>query len=454
MNNSAASRGSTPSNTASTSGSCSENASRRLSLDILEHSIEDVLCCLSEKGLRCKVLESGMKLKDIVQPLSSDFSKFFECISDGAKTISDQKSSSSKLSSEAQSAALDAVKVLGNVHWVAVGLLAIANVLERFEKISANDRDCMDLLKAMLDLAKFLKQLKDMNAEIHKEISEKMMEALRLIVTGSILCRSFTRHKKMLKFLYTAKIRDELVYIRRKVDGIIGQLSLQLQLKIASSYMSQQPQYTVSGEIQNACEIEISPAESDNDRTPQELELSKANSIHNVLSEQNFSGDKTPQRHMLVRIFPRLCSYLQKLRHREFQRREKDTRTRSALQLCQSHLLSFNGTLDAFRIPMQFTVEELERATEKFRLSVASDIYSESWKGTLSNGKQVMVKRMRNDKALEKTDTEMLVNELTCMLNLCHRNILKLVGYCITEKEETLLVYDYMPNGNLGHFLF
>ncbi|GLJ34897.1 hypothetical protein SUGI_0702510 [Cryptomeria japonica] len=48
--------------------------------------------------------------------------------------------------------AVDVLKGLGNVNWVAVGLLAIANVLERFDTVSANDRECIDLLKAMLKL--------------------------------------------------------------------------------------------------------------------------------------------------------------------------------------------------------------------------------------------------------------------------------------------------------------
>ncbi|XP_059065140.1 uncharacterized protein LOC131857093 isoform X1 [Cryptomeria japonica] len=193
---------STASPPSGSTGSCSSSGSTNiLPVDVLalEGCIDEVLSSLTDKGLRCKLLESGMKLRDIVQPVASDFSKLFESISEGAKIISDQKSSSSKLSSEAQSVALDTVKQLGNVHWAAIGLLAIANVLERFDKISTNDRDCLDLLKLMLDLAKFLKQLKDMNADSHKELSEKMNEALHLIVSGAILYRSFIAYKKMLK---------------------------------------------------------------------------------------------------------------------------------------------------------------------------------------------------------------------------------------------------------------
>ena len=64
-----------------------------------------------------------------------------------------QKSCSNRLTSEI-------IKEVANIHWAAIGLLTIANVLERFDKISVNDRDCFDLLKVMLDLAKFLKKFK------------------------------------------------------------------------------------------------------------------------------------------------------------------------------------------------------------------------------------------------------------------------------------------------------
>ncbi|KAH9301030.1 hypothetical protein KI387_012613 [Taxus chinensis] len=66
--------------------------------------------------------------------------------------------------------------------------------------------------------------------------------------------------------------------------------------------------------------------------------------------------------------------------------------------------------------------------------------------GTLSNGRQVVIKRSRKR-------TGELVKELVCIANLQHRNILKLVGFCTTGVE-LLLVYDYMPNGNLSDLLF
>lgn len=95
--------------------------------------------------------------------------------------------------------AVEVLKGLGNAHWVAMGLLAITNVLERFDNISANDRECIELLRAMIKLGKYLKQMKDINADLHNEILEDISEAVKLIVSGAILCCSFITSNKLSK---------------------------------------------------------------------------------------------------------------------------------------------------------------------------------------------------------------------------------------------------------------
>ncbi|KAG5413726.1 hypothetical protein IGI04_001293 [Brassica rapa subsp. trilocularis] len=101
---------------------------------------------------------------------------------------------------------------------------------------------------------------------------------------------------------------------------------------------------------------------------------------------------------------------------------------------------------------LQFDFEAIEAATSNFHNTnkLGHGGFGEVYKGTFPNGTEIAVKRLSKTSGQGEREFK---NEVLLVAKLQHRNLVRLLGFCV-QGEEKILVYEFLPNKSLNYFLF
>ncbi|XP_057962439.1 cysteine-rich receptor-like protein kinase 44 [Malania oleifera] len=101
---------------------------------------------------------------------------------------------------------------------------------------------------------------------------------------------------------------------------------------------------------------------------------------------------------------------------------------------------------------LQFDFGTIRVATDNFSNAnkLGQGGFGAVYKGKLSSGQEIAVKRLSAGSG--QGDLE-FKNEVLLVAKLQHRNLVRLLGFCL-EGTERLLIYEFVPNTSLDHFIF
>ncbi|KAI9083647.1 hypothetical protein K1719_034348 [Acacia pycnantha] len=99
-----------------------------------------------------------------------------------------------------------------------------------------------------------------------------------------------------------------------------------------------------------------------------------------------------------------------------------------------------------------FDFRKLAIATNNFELAnkLGQGGFGPVYKGKFEDGQEIAVKRLSRSSG---QGIEEFINEVELISKLQHRNLVKLLGCCI-ERDEEILVYEYMTNKSLDAYIF
>ncbi|KAF9623279.1 hypothetical protein IFM89_000768, partial [Coptis chinensis] len=101
---------------------------------------------------------------------------------------------------------------------------------------------------------------------------------------------------------------------------------------------------------------------------------------------------------------------------------------------------------------LQFNFGIIRAATDNFcnANKLGQGGFGSVYKGRLLDGREIAVKRLSRNSGQGVTEFK---NEALLVVKLQHRNLVKLLGFCL-EEDEKLLIYEFVANASLDQFIF
>ncbi|PHT56187.1 hypothetical protein CQW23_04673 [Capsicum baccatum] len=101
---------------------------------------------------------------------------------------------------------------------------------------------------------------------------------------------------------------------------------------------------------------------------------------------------------------------------------------------------------------LQYDFSTISAATNNFSNAnkLGQGGFGPVYKGKLPNGQEVAVKRLAANSGQGELEFK---NEVLLVARIQHKNLVSLLGFCL-DGTERLLIYEFVPNASLDHFLF
>ncbi|XP_006652874.1 G-type lectin S-receptor-like serine/threonine-protein kinase B120 [Oryza brachyantha] len=172
-------------------------------------------------------------------------------------------------------------------------------------------------------------------------------------------------------------------------------------------------------------------------------------------STGNTSEDNKKNRYLVKVLVPIIaclliltCIYLVRKWQSKGKQRNNENQNRAALGRFKTSDELYEQNLE---LPC-INFEDVATATNNFSDSnmLGKGGFGNVYKGMLESGKEVAIKRLSTGST---QGVEHFTNEVVLIAKLQHKNLVRLLGYCI-HGDERLLIYEYLPNKSLDAFIF